>query len=83
MLKIEHLQSGYGHTPVLFGLNLALREGQVVTLMGRNGMGKTTTIRTVMGQIRTSGGRVVFAGADITGIAPELVARRGPGRWPA
>ena len=82
MLKIEHLQSGYGHTPVLFGLNLALREGQVVTLMGRNGMGKTTTIRTVMGQIRTSGGRVVFAGADITGSAPELVARRGIGLVP-
>ena len=82
MLKIERLQSGYGHTPVLFGLNLALREGQVVTLMGRNGMGKTTTIRTVMGQIRTSGGRVVFAGADITGSAPELVARRGIGLVP-
>ena len=82
MLKIEHLQSGYGHTPVLFGLNLALREGQVVTLMGRNGMGKTTTIGTVMGQIRTSGGRVVFAGADITGSAPELVARRGIGLVP-
>ncbi|MFT3810162.1 MAG: ATP-binding cassette domain-containing protein [Micropepsaceae bacterium] len=82
MLKIEHLQAGYGSTPVLFDLNLALDEGQVVTLMGRNGMGKTTTIRTVMGQLRATGGKVGFAGDDITGCAPEQVARRGVGLVP-
>lgn len=82
MLKIEQLQAGYGTTPVLFDINLALDEGQVVTLMGRNGMGKTTTIRTVMGQLRARAGRTTFAGSDITACAPEQVARRGVGLVP-
>lgn len=82
MLKIQHLQAGYGTTPVLFDLNLALDEGQVVTLMGRNGMGKTTTIRTIMGLLRATGGKVSFAGGDITACAPEQVARRGAGLVP-
>jgi branched-chain amino acid transport system ATP-binding protein len=82
MLRIEALQAGYGRSQVLFGLDLAVGEGELVTLLGRNGMGKTTTIRTVMGLLPPRGGRVLFAGAEITGLAPERVARRGIGLVP-
>ncbi len=82
MLRIEGLQAAYGHSQVLFGLDLHIGEGQLVTLLGRNGMGKTTTIRTVMGLLPPRAGRVAFAGADITGMAPERVARRGIGLVP-
>lgn len=82
MLDIRNLQAGHGATPVLFDVNLSLAEGEVVTLMGRNGMGKTTTIRTVMGQLRATGGTASFLGHHLVGCAPEQVARRGIGLVP-
>jgi len=82
MLRLSGLQSGYGRSQVLFDIVLDLREGQVATLLGRNGMGKTTTIRTVMGLNPTFGGKVEFAGRDVTGWTPESVARAGIGLVP-
>jgi branched-chain amino acid transport system ATP-binding protein len=82
MLRVEALQSGYGRSQVLFAVDLAIDEGEVVTLLGRNGMGKTTTVRTIMGLVRARGGKVEFAGRDLTGAAPEAVARAGIGLVP-
>jgi branched-chain amino acid transport system ATP-binding protein len=67
---------------VLFHVDLAVGEGQVVTLLGRNGMGKTTTVRAIMGLNRPMAGRVDFAGAAVAGWAPEAIARRGIGLVP-
>lgn len=63
MLKIEGLQAAYGHSQVLFDVSLEVNEGELVTLMGRNGMGKTTTIRTLMGLLTAKGGRSRSQGA--------------------
>jgi branched-chain amino acid transport system ATP-binding protein len=82
MLAVENLRAAYGHSQVLFDLSLAVEAGQVVTLLGRNGMGKTTTIRTVMGLLPARGGAVRFAGAAITDRPPEAVARLGVGLVP-
>ncbi|QKJ94449.1 ABC transporter ATP-binding protein [Agrobacterium pusense] len=82
MLKIEGLQAAYGHSQVLFDISLEVNQGELVTLMGRNGMGKTTTIRTLMGLIAPEGGRVQIAGRDTTSYSPENVARLGVGLVP-
>lgn len=82
MLEVTGLQSAYGPSQVLFDVTLTIGEGEVVTLLGRNGMGKTTTIRTIMGLNKPRGGRVVFDGVDVTGEPPERIARRGIGLVP-
>ncbi|MEJ5021212.1 ABC transporter ATP-binding protein [Ochrobactrum vermis] len=82
MLKIEGLQAAYGHSQVLFDVSLEVNEGELVTLMGRNGMGKTTTIRTLMGLLTAKGGQVQIAGRDTTSYTPEKVARLGVGLVP-
>lgn len=82
MLKIEGLQAAYGHSQVLFDVSLEVNEGELVTLMGRNGMGKTTTIRTLMGLIVPKGGHVKIAGRDTISYSPEKVARLGVGLVP-
>jgi len=82
MLRVEGLRAGYGRSEVLFSVSLEVNVGEVVTLLGRNGMGKTTTVRTVMGLVAARGGRVYFGGGDITGQAPEDVARAGIGLVP-
>lgn len=82
MLKIEGLQAAYGHSQVLFDVSLEVNEGELVTLMGRNGMGKTTTIRTLMGLLTAKGGQVQIAGRDATSYTPEKVARLGVGLVP-
>lgn len=82
MLKIEGLQAAYGHSQVLFDVSLEVNEGELVTLMGRNGMGKTTTIRTLMGLLAPKGGQVQIAGRDTTRYSPEKVARLGVGLVP-
>ncbi len=82
MLNISGLVAAYGHSQVLFGLDLEVAKGELVTLLGRNGMGKTTTIRTLMGLLPARGGRILFRGEDITGRAPERVARLGIGLVP-
>ncbi|MFD1791594.1 ABC transporter ATP-binding protein [Ochrobactrum teleogrylli] len=82
MLKIDGLQAAYGHSQVLFDVSLEVNEGELVTLMGRNGMGKTTTIRTLMGLLAPKGGKVQIAGRDTTSYSPEKVARLGVGLVP-
>ena len=82
MLKVAGLQASYGRSQVLFNVNLEVGEGTIVTLLGRNGMGKTTTIRSVMGLISPAGGVVEFAGRQIHGRTPESIARAGIGLVP-
>ncbi|PRX98861.1 urea ABC transporter ATP-binding subunit UrtE [Allonocardiopsis opalescens] len=66
MLRVEGLTAGYGRAQVLFGIDLEVPAGAVVSVMGRNGVGKTTLLNTVMGVLPATGGRVLFDGADIT-----------------
>ncbi|QCI66584.1 ABC transporter ATP-binding protein [Phreatobacter stygius] len=82
MLEVVGLKSGYGCSQVLFGVDLQVGKGDIVTLMGRNGMGKTTTIRALIGLNHVLGGEVVFDGAKVTGLRPEVIARRGIGYVP-
>jgi branched-chain amino acid transport system ATP-binding protein len=81
MLAIQGLSAGYGHSPVLHGIDLAIAEGEVVSLMGRNGMGKTTTIRCLMGLLRGTG-TITFRGRDTTRLPPHAIARLGIGLVP-
>ena len=82
MLKVEGLQSGYGASQVLFDVSLQVADGEVVTLLGRNGMGKTTTVKTLMGLLSTRGGAASFDGTPISGLTPERIARAGVGLVP-
>ena len=82
MLKLDGLTAHYGTSQALFGVDLGLETGQVATLLGRNGMGKTTTINSLMGIVRPSGGRVVFDGHDVTGWPPYRIANLGIGLVP-
>lgn len=82
MLSVQNLQAGYGASQVLFDISLDIKDGEVVTLMGRNGMGKTTTVRTIMGLLPPRGGAVEYDGRAIGGLAPEKVARLGFGLVP-
>jgi branched-chain amino acid transport system ATP-binding protein len=82
VLKIDGLQAAYGRSQVLFDVALEVGDGEVATLIGRNGMGKTSTIRALMGLIRPQGGTILFQGENIAGMAPEAIARRGVGLVP-
>jgi branched-chain amino acid transport system ATP-binding protein len=87
MLKLEGLTAGYGGSQVLFGIDLSIGAGEVVTLLGRNGMGKTTTIRAIMGLLPSVGGRIwggaiALDGAAVAGLPPHKVARQGLGLVP-
>lgn len=82
MLTVEGLQASYGDSRVLFGVDLKVDRGEVVTLLGRNGMGKTTTVRSIFGLLKPRGGRVSIDGRDLTAAAPHLVARAGLGLVP-
>jgi branched-chain amino acid transport system ATP-binding protein len=82
LLDISGLEAGYGDAQVLFGIDLAVRVGEVVALGGRNGMGKTTTIRALMGLLRPRAGRVAVAGRDMAGEKPFRIARAGLGLVP-
>ncbi|MBO1246603.1 ABC transporter ATP-binding protein [Bordetella holmesii] len=77
MLNIRAAASGYGASQVLFGVDLQIGAGQVVTLLGRNGMGKTTLLRTLFGQLPLRAGSIEFAGRDVSGWSPDRVARSG------
>jgi len=82
LLALHGLTAGYGSAQVLRGVDLEIREGEVVTLLGRNGMGKTTTVRATMGLIRPWGGEVRIDGADMTGRPPFEIGRAGVGLVP-
>ncbi len=82
MLILENVETFYGQSQVLFGMSLEVRDGEVVTLLGRNGMGKTTTIRSIMGLTPARRGRIAVDGEDIHRLLPYRVARAGLGLVP-
>jgi branched-chain amino acid transport system ATP-binding protein len=82
MLTVEHLQAAYGPAQVLFDICLRVGRGEVVTLLGRNGMGKTTTIRTLMGLLPACGGSADFEGLSLIGLPPYRIAQAGLGLVP-
>jgi len=82
VLRAEGIEAGYGESLVLQGVSLHLPKGAAVGLLGRNGMGKTTLIRTVMGYLRARRGVLQWDGRDVTGSPPERVARLGVGYVP-
>ena len=77
LLEIHNVSSGYGEVQILWDVSLQLERGKLTALVGSNGMGKTTLLRTVMGQIRTWQGRVAFDGQEVTRVSPHAKAARG------
>nr|WP_295466668.1 ABC transporter ATP-binding protein [Mesorhizobium sp.] len=82
LLSVERLEASYGASQALFGVDLAVGEGEVVALMGRNGMGKTTTIRAICGLMASRSGAISFAGRDVNREKPFRIARLGIGLVP-
>ncbi|MEP9385994.1 ABC transporter ATP-binding protein [Mesorhizobium sp. KR9-304] len=82
LLRVSAIETFYGPSQALFGVDLDVGEGEVVTLMGRNGMGKSTTIRSVCGMTPAWAGRIAFAGQELTGLPPYRIARLGIGLVP-
>ncbi|HEX2441894.1 MAG TPA: ABC transporter ATP-binding protein [Methylomirabilota bacterium] len=82
MLRLDGVEAAYGVSQVLFGVTLDVGPGQLVTLLGRNGMGKTTTVRAVMGLLPVQAGRVSFEDRPLQGLPPHRVARAGLGLVP-
>jgi branched-chain amino acid transport system ATP-binding protein len=77
LLEVQSLQSAYGESQVLFDIGLTIREGEVTTLLGRNGMGKTTTLRAICGLTSATAGTIRFEGNDIAGLPSDRIARLG------
>ena len=82
MLEVSNLETSYGTSQVLFGMSLAVNEGEVVSLLGRNGMGKTTTIRSIMGMVQSKSGSVKFEGKEIRSQKDYRIAKLGLGLVP-
>lgn len=82
MLIVRNLQAGYGAAQVLFDISFEIGRGEVVTLLGRNGMGKTTTVRSIMGLLRPNAGEVRIDESLLTGLPPYRVAQHGIGLVP-
>mgnify|MGYP001196000007 FL=1 len=82
LLKVQNIESSYGTSQVLFGMSIEVGAGEVVTLMGRNGMGKTTTIRSIMGLITPHKGKIVFEDKVISGSPSHFIAKMGIGLVP-
>ncbi len=83
MLKLEGVSTAYGHVKVLRGIDLEVREGEIVTIIGANGAGKTTLLKTISRFVGPNGGKISFEGRDITRFTPEKVAKLGIGHVPA
>lgn len=82
MLEVDHIETYYGKSQALFGVSLNIREGEVVALLGRNGMGKTTTIRSIMGLTPACRGDIRFHGRPVRALPAYRIARRGIGLVP-
>src|SRR6202521_3594944 len=82
LLDLDGVETFYGLSQVLFGVSLSIQPGEVVTLMGRNGMGKTTTVRSVLGLTRTRAGSIRFEGREIRALPAYRVAKLGVGLVP-
>jgi branched-chain amino acid transport system ATP-binding protein len=77
LLTLEGVNAHYGKSHVLHGVSIEVRAGEVVGLLGRNGVGKTTTLKAIMGMVRRSSGRITFEGRDLAGVPPHTLARLG------
>jgi branched-chain amino acid transport system ATP-binding protein len=82
LLKVENLQAWYGESHVLHGVNLHVNQGEMICILGRNGMGKTTTLRSIMGILRKRSGKISFAGQDMMALPLHKTARAGLGFIP-
>ena len=82
LLDVQEVESYYGTSQALFGMSFNVREREVVTLIGRNGMGKSTTVKTIMGMLRPRSGSIALSGADIAGQSPHSIATAGIGLVP-
>lgn len=82
LLKVEALNAYYGRAQILFDVGFEVGRGEVVALMGRNGAGKSTTMKAVMGMLARTSGTIRFMGEDIAGMAPYRIARMGLGYVP-
>ena len=77
LLEVEGMQAGYDTLPVLFGVDLSIKPGEAVTLLGRNGMGKTTTVRCIVGLLKATSGMIRFEGRRIDGWTADRIGRAG------
>ncbi|WP_457578632.1 ABC transporter ATP-binding protein [Ensifer adhaerens] len=82
MLEVDDIKAFYGSSQALFGMTLKVDTGEIVTLLGRNGMGKTTTVKAIVGQVGVKGGSIRFSGRKIAGLPAHRVARVGIGLVP-
>src|SRR3974377_1835867 len=82
LLELRNLQTSYGLSRVLFGISLTIARGEMVSLLGRNGMGKTTTVRSIIGLTPPASGSVRFEGDEIRGLPAYRIAKRGIGLVP-
>jgi branched-chain amino acid transport system ATP-binding protein len=82
MLEVRDLQTAYGRSQVLFGIDLKIGKAEVVSLLGRNGMGKTTTVRSIMGITRPRAGSIAFENRNLTGLPSYRIAQAGLGLVP-
>jgi len=82
MLRIANLEAWYGESHILHGVEFSVHEGEIVTLLGRNGAGRTTTLRSIMGLVGSRKGSVLIEGVESVGFAPHQIARMGVGYCP-
>ncbi|MFH2127069.1 MAG: ATP-binding cassette domain-containing protein, partial [Pseudomonadota bacterium] len=82
MLKLDKVNTYYGESHVLFDISLEVNQGEIVALVGRNGVGKTTTMMTIMGLVKPASGSIVFKGQEIAGKTPHQIAMAGLGFVP-
>jgi len=82
MLELRQVHAYYGRSHVLYGVDLAAREGEVVSLLGRNGAGKTTTLRAIVGLVDVTGGEILYAGRSLRGLPTHEISRAGIGLVP-
>jgi len=82
LLEVDGIDAAYGRIRALMGVSLQVQAGEIVTLIGANGAGKTSTLRAISGLLRTTAGRVRFDGRDVTNAAPSAIVRHGVGHSP-
>jgi len=82
LLILENIESGYGHVKVLHNISLKVKKGQIVTIVGANGVGKSTTIKTIMGLLKPSSGSIIFKNKDISGLPAYKIVDQGIGYSP-